>query len=761
MNQFCRIKGIKREFSNARNPQQNGVAERKNKTLARTMLADSLLPIPFWAKAVNTACYVQNKVLVTKPHNKIHYELLIGRTPIISCMRPFGCPVTILNTLDHLGSKINSDTGQAREEKVPDGEYILLPLLNTSSDVPLSHEEDESSPKDDASKKSTAEPTCVKGGKTDDLGSQDQQLKSTDDSENINSTNSFNTVSPTINAASNKDGTFHKTNNEWDFLTPITVNAVGSSFNHPVALNDFSKMTNLKDTRIFNDRDEGAEADYNNLETVIPVSPIPSTRIHKDHTKEQIIGEVHSAVQARKMDKQSENLKKVTQALDDESWVEAMQQELLQFKLLNVWTLVNLPHGKKAIRTKCVYRNKRDQRGIVVRNKARLVAQVYRQEEGIDYDEVFAPVARIEAIRLSSKKSACSRFQIQPKVSHMHAVKRIFRYHKGQPTLDLWYPKDSPLELIAYSDSDYPGASLDRKTTTRGCQFLGSWLQNQLLDYGYNFRQTKIYVDNESAICVVKNHVYHSKTKHIAIRHHFIRDSYEKRLIEMAKIHTDYNVANILTKAFVVTSSKTINSVKKIHAIVDDKAVVISELSVRSDLLFDDEDGGDSVERAITTNASLEGVHDSANILKTQTMAMPNVDIPQGMDTGHTSGSREGRMEHTVELTDIVLPTPYDSPLTGGYTPGSDEGRLKLKELMDLYITLSNGVTALENELSSTKAVYHKAFITLTKRVKKLEAQLKQKRSRAVIHSLNEEQPSVDIKDSPKQERMIEELDQR
>ncbi|GJX91086.1 putative ribonuclease H-like domain-containing protein [Tanacetum coccineum] len=92
--------------------------------------------------------------------------------------------------------------------------------------------------------------------------------------------------------------------------------------------------------------------------------------------------------------------KKVTQALDDESWVEAMQEELFQFKLLNVWTLVDLPEGKKAIGTKWVYRNKKDQRGVVIRNKARLVAQGHRQEEGIDYDEVFAPVARIEAIRL-------------------------------------------------------------------------------------------------------------------------------------------------------------------------------------------------------------------------------------------------------------------------------------------------------------------------------------------------------------------------
>ncbi|GJU54732.1 putative ribonuclease H-like domain-containing protein [Tanacetum coccineum] len=181
---------------------------------------------------------------------------------------------------------------------------------------------------------------------------------------------------------------------------------------------------------------------------------------------------------------------------------------------------------------------------------------------------------------------ACARFQVTPKVSHLHAVKRIFRYLKGQPKLGLWYPKDSPFDLEAYSDSDYAGASLDRKSTTGGCQFLGSrliswqckkqtivanstteaeyvaaancygqvlWIQNQMLDYGYNFVNTKIFIDNESTICVVKNPVFHSKTKHNEIRHHFIRDSYEKRLIQVIKIHTDHNVADLLTKALYVS----------------------------------------------------------------------------------------------------------------------------------------------------------------------------------------------------------------
>nr|GEW66574.1 putative ribonuclease H-like domain-containing protein [Tanacetum cinerariifolium] len=106
MNDFCEEKGIKREYSVARTPQQNGVAERRNRTLieaVKTMLADSKLPITFWAEVVNTACYVQNRVLVVKPHFKTPYELFRGRTPALSFMRPFGCHITILNTLDHLG----------------------------------------------------------------------------------------------------------------------------------------------------------------------------------------------------------------------------------------------------------------------------------------------------------------------------------------------------------------------------------------------------------------------------------------------------------------------------------------------------------------------------------------------------------------------------------------------------------------------------------------------------------------------------------
>ncbi|GJV94194.1 ribonuclease H-like domain-containing protein [Tanacetum coccineum] len=233
------MKGIKREFSVARTPQQNGVAERKNRTLieaSRTMLADSKLPTTFWAEAVNTACYVQNRVLVIKPHNKTPYELFLGRKPALSFMRPFRCPVTILNTIDHLGSGPNwlfdidaltksinykpvvagnqsngsagtkacDNAGKANVETVPGKDYILLPLW--TQDPPFS-----SSSKDspDAGFKPSRE---EEKKDAEDPGNEDSEVLSTEESRvnqekdaSVNSTNTINTVSLTVNAAGIED----------------------------------------------------------------------------------------------------------------------------------------------------------------------------------------------------------------------------------------------------------------------------------------------------------------------------------------------------------------------------------------------------------------------------------------------------------------------------------------------------------------------------------------------------------------------------
>ncbi|GJW78650.1 putative ribonuclease H-like domain-containing protein [Tanacetum coccineum] len=457
------------------------------------------------------------------------------------------------------------------------------------------------------------------------------------------------------------------------------------------------------------DAEEGGVADYNNLDPTIDVPSTPTLRIHKIHPQSQIIGKSTAG-------RNQESLSSLSKM---KSWVEAMQEELLQFKLQEVWVLCDLPEGKRVIGTKWVFRNKRDERGTIIKNKARLVAQGYRQEEGVDYDEVFAPVARIEAIRLfcicifhglyvyhtdgqkcilygnitegymsnppgfedlliskarttelsrhfmacikpqehglqvkhlmvviflsqdkyvkdilnkfdfrtikpastpiEAHKSLgkdeegedvdvhlyrsmigclmyltasrpdimfavclCARFQVTPKVSHLHAVKRIFRYLKHQPNLGLWYPKDSPFHLEAFSDSDYAGDNHDRRSTSGGCQYLGrrlvSWqckkqtivaissteaeyvaaasccaqvLWSKIINtfYGFNFMNTEIPITREHHV-LVKNPVFHSKTKHIQIRHHFIRDCYEQRLINVVKVHTDDNVADLLTKGF-------------------------------------------------------------------------------------------------------------------------------------------------------------------------------------------------------------------
>ncbi|GKC51022.1 putative ribonuclease H-like domain-containing protein [Tanacetum coccineum] len=765
MNQFCKRKGIMIEFSKARTPQQNGVAKRKNRTLieaTRIMLVDSKLPTTFWAKAINTACYVQNRVLVTKPHNKTPYEIFLGRKPPLSFMRPFGCPVTILNTIDHLGKfdgkgdegffigySINStafremdqigllnyktiitgnqsngnavtkacdDLGKTRIEIVPGKDYILIPLWPADpsfSQNSMSSPNVGFKPSGDNEKKVTKEPG-KEGGDPSNKNDSVNNTNYVNTTSDGNNTKNVNTVSSTVNTAG------------------IEVNPV--SINTSIELPNDPNMPELEDIVYSDDyEDVGAEADMNNLNTFMHVSPIPTTRIHKDHLVEQIIGDLNSAPQTRRMTK---NLKEhglfsyVQQRTNHKDFQNCLFTCFLSQEEPKK-TLVDLPNGKRAIGTKWVFKNKKDERGIMIKNKARLVAQGYTQEEGINYDEVFAPVARIEAIRLflayvsfkdfvvyqmdvksaflygkikeevyvcqppgfedpdfpdrvykvekalyglhqaprvwyetlstylldnrfqrgkidktlfirrdkgdillvqvyvddiifgSTKKSlstefekmmhkkfqmssmgeltfflrlqvkqkedeifisqdkyvteilkkfsftdvktastpmetqkpllkdedgeevdvhlyrlmigslmyltssrpdimfvvcACARYQVNPKVSHLHDVKRIFRYLKGQPKLGLWYPKDSPFDLVAYTDSDYAGASLDRKSTTG-----------------------------------VKNPVFYSKTKHIEIRHHFIRDSNEKKLIQMIKIHTDKNVADLLTKAFDVS----------------------------------------------------------------------------------------------------------------------------------------------------------------------------------------------------------------
>nr|GEY84845.1 hypothetical protein [Tanacetum cinerariifolium] len=493
------------------------------------------------------------KVLLNKSHNETPYELFNGRTPAIGFLKPFGCHVMILNTLDHLGKF------KAKGDK---GFFIGYSMSSKSFRVfnKRTKRVEENLHVDFLKNKAIEKAAGPNGSPVPTACLNDSQEPSSD-TRLISKRVANQVETPSL------DNILTLTNRFEDILE-VTTNSVDS---------------------------DGVEADVSNMETSITASPTPTLRIHKDHSKSQIIGPVDTPIQTRNKSKE----------------VEAMQEELLQFKIQNVWTLVNCPKGVRPIGTKWILKNKKDERGIVIRNKARLVAQGHTQEEGINYDEVFAPVARIEAIRLflayasfmgftvyqmdvkstflygtidkevyvmkplrfqdsefpakvykvekamyglhqaprawygtlstylltngfqrgdilkkfrySNVRSsntpmdnenpwgkdetgkdvdlhhyrsmirslmyltasrpdimfavcACARHQVTPKECQLHAVKRIFKYLKGHPKLGLWYPKESSFDLVAYLDSDYDGASQDRKSTTGGCQFLGTRL---------------------------------------------------------------------------------------------------------------------------------------------------------------------------------------------------------------------------------------------------------------------------------------------
>ncbi|GKC63614.1 hypothetical protein Tco_1096212, partial [Tanacetum coccineum] len=254
---------------------------------------------------------------------------------------------------------------------------------------------------------------------------------------------------------------------------------------------------------------------------------------------------------------------------------------------------------------------------------------------------------------------ACARFQVTTKASHLNALKRIFRYLKHQPKLGLWYPRDLPFELVAFSDSDYGGASLDRKSTTEyvaaaNCCGQVLWIQNQMMDYGFNFMNTRIHIDNESTISVIKNPVAHSRTKHIEIRFHFIRDYYEKRLIEVIKIHTDSNVANFLTKGFDVT---------RFNFLVVSIGMLDLQLYLRGVLVVN-----------YITNG-----HQFTMSNRLQELASPKQTVlskANGLGKDFPNPFMAGSLPKTIKQSN-------DPPLSRGYTLGSGEDSLELMELME------------------------------------------------------------------------------
>ncbi|GJR51196.1 putative ribonuclease H-like domain-containing protein [Tanacetum coccineum] len=384
MDDFCKEKCIKREYSIARTPQQNGVAERRNRTLieaARTMLADSKLPTTFWAKVISTVCYVQNKVLVVKPHNKTPYELFRGFKLALSFMKPFGCHVTILNTLDSLGKfdgqsdedffvrySLSSkafrvyNTRTRRVEKNlhigflenkpmiegngPKWMFDIDSLTQSMNYVPVAAGTiiNESVGTQEELNAGTSEEIiqdCIVMPIWKDASYFDSPIKDVDngepksaaDDQNPKEVNAagqhVNTASPDVTIGSFKLNTVNpsvNTASSYDQDNPKDMFTMGASHTLEATHVEF-----------FNDENE-PKVDLGNITNSYIVSTTPNTRIYKDHPIENVIGDVKTSVQTRRMTK---------------------------------------PNSEQGF-----------------------LSAVHRREEGIDYEEVFAPVARIEAIRL-------------------------------------------------------------------------------------------------------------------------------------------------------------------------------------------------------------------------------------------------------------------------------------------------------------------------------------------------------------------------
>ncbi|GJQ90151.1 putative ribonuclease H-like domain-containing protein [Tanacetum coccineum] len=537
-----------------------------------------------------------------------------------------------------------------------------------------------------------------------------------------------------------------------DSTVSISVSAVGQSFTNANDLPTGPLMPDLEDTDIFSgaydDEDVGAEADLNNLETTMNVSPILTTRIHKDHPKDQIIRDINLATQTRRMTKISEErammdvkstflygtieeevyvcqppgfedpqfpdkVYKVEKALyglhqAPRAWYETLSTYLLEngFRRGTIDKTLFIKKDKGDILLVQVYvddiifgstkkslcvefeqmMHKRFQMSSMGELTFFLGLQVKQKDDGIfiSQDKYVADILKkfdfvtmkTASTPIETNKALLKDEEAEDVDVHLYRsmIGSLMYLTASRP--DIMFvvcacARDLPFDLEAFTDNDYAGASLDRKSTTgvaanstteaeyvaaANCCGQVLWMQIQMLDYGFNFMNTKIYIDKESTICIVKNPVFHSKTKHIEIRHHFIRDSYEKRLIQVLKIHTDHNVADLLTKAFNVNET------------------VYKEWE-------------DRMERAATTASSLEAEQDSSNINRTQSMATLNESFPLGIDS--SSGPRVNTLR-------------------------SREDNMKLKELMELCTKLSERILDIKTDRvnwHSLTAVRHKLML--------------------------------------------------
>ncbi|GKA71556.1 retrovirus-related pol polyprotein from transposon TNT 1-94 [Tanacetum coccineum] len=659
--------GIFHQKSVPRTPQQNGVVERRNRTLveaARTMLIFSKALMFLWAEAVATACYTQNRSLIHTRHNKTPYELVHDKKPDLTFFRVFGALCYPTNDSEDLG----------KLQPTVDIGIFVVPVPVNAAGTPSSTtiDQDAYSPSHSPSSLALQSPCSHQVVATGSIIIKDNLFAHVDN-------NPFVTVfasEPSSEASSYGD------------VSSVDSTHVSQPYHH---LGKWSK-----DRPLDND-------------IVNPSRPV-STR------KQLATDALWCLYNSILLKVEPKNFKS---AITKDCWFQAMQDEIYEFDRLQVWELVPQPDCVMIIALKWIYKVKLDEHGDVLKNKARLVAKGYRQEEGIDFEESFAPVARIEAIRIfianaasknmiiyqmdvkttflngelkeevyvsqpegfvdpdhpthvyrlkkalyglkqaprawydtlsrflldnkfskgavdptlftrktgkhillvqiyvddiifaSTDPKACdifsnemsSKFQMSmmgqmsfflglqvsqnpkgifinqskfaleilkkfgmdscdpvdtpmvdqlkldedplgipasPTKKHLEALKRVFRYLRGTINWGLWYLKDTAIALTAYADADHAGCQDTRKIL---------WMRSQLTDYSFAFNKIPLYCDNRSAFALCYNNVQHSRSKHIDIRHHFIREQVKKGVVELYFVTMDYQLADIFTKA--------------------------------------------------------------------------------------------------------------------------------------------------------------------------------------------------------------------
>nr|GEU60114.1 hypothetical protein [Tanacetum cinerariifolium] len=495
-------------------PTSNGVAERRNKTLieaARTMLADAKLLVTFWAEVVNIACYVQNRVLVNKSQNKTPYELFNGRSPAIGFLKPFDCHVMILNTLDNLGKF---------EKKGDEGYFIgysIKPQDHCSTKVP----EGSGNPNPTASRSNPP----------------------ADPMETL-------TVKTPIPTANSPVLTAYSTDSQEPLSDARLISKRVANQEETPSLDNILSLTNrfedILGVTTNSDESNGVEADISNMEIAIIASPTPTLRIHKDYPKRIDYDEVFAPVarieairlflayasfmgftdpefpiKVYKVEKAMYGLHQAPRAWGTIDQTHFIRRQGGDFILVQVYVddiIFGSSNPQLCREFKALMHEKFQMSAMGDILKKFRYSDVRSSNTPMDKENPWGKDGTGKDVDLHLYRSmigslmyltasrpdimfavcACARHQVTPKECHMHAVKRIFRYLKGHPKLGLWYPKESPFDLVAYSDSDYSGATQDHKSTTGGCQFLG----RRLISWQYK-KQTIVATSTTEAEYVV------------------------------------------------------------------------------------------------------------------------------------------------------------------------------------------------------------------------------------------------------------------